>query len=140
MVRLKAVFTVLHEYEQKVGTNPHIDVTDEVNRRLNQWRTFFTGAHNEGTVRVWVRRYLLEEWLGEYLIRGVIKVEPQTGLTISQVQQILDWPWPYVPVCGLSPSEQAVDTAFPIVVNRDSFALELAREWVARELPRNPVR
>jgi len=26
------------------------------------------------------------------------------------------------------------------VVSRDAFALNLAQEWVARELPRNPAR
>jgi hypothetical protein len=137
---LRAAFPMLRDYEQQLGNNPLADATDEANRRLDQWHLFFTGAGGEETARVWLRHDLLEDWLGEYLIRGVITVDREAGLTVSQVQQILDWPWPYVPVRGLSPPEPGVDNEPPIVVNRDAFALELAREWVARELPRNPAR
>ena len=139
--RLRTVFPILKDYEQQLGPNPLADITDEANRRLNQWHQFFTSPQSEETVRVWVRHDLLEDWLGEYLIRGVIVVDAQTGLMVSQVQQILDWPWPYVPVRGLSQADDPGADQDPwIVVNRDAFALELAREWVARELPRNPAR
>ena len=87
-----------------------------------------------------MRHDLLEKWLNDYLVRGVITVDREVGLTVSQVQQILDWPWPYVPVQGLFPHEPGVDNEPPIVVSRDALALELARKWVARELPRNPAR
>lgn len=137
---LRAVFPRLGEYEKQIGSRPLADATDEANRRLSEWHSFFTAAGGEDKDRVWVRRDLLERWLGGYLIRGVITVDREAGLTVSQVQQILDWPWPYVAVRGLATPPPGVDSEAPIVVNRDAFALELARETVARELPRNPAR
>lgn len=139
--RLKATFSVLGDYELQLGATDQLgDTTDEANRRLSEWHVFFSRPGGEEASRVWVRHDLLEHWLGEYLIRGVITLDHETGLTVSQVQQILDWPWPYVPVRGLASPDPGVDETSPIVVNRDAFALELAREWVARELPRNPAR
>jgi hypothetical protein len=121
-------------------------------------RTFY-----EGTVKVGVRAQLLESWLGERLVRRCIHVDPQ-GLVMTQVQQIVDSLIPDVPVereiiveAPTAPVQEtppppppapanpvgAEKTAIQIelqVVDRDAFALELAREWVLSGLPRNPVR
>jgi hypothetical protein len=59
-------------------------------------------------------------------------------LSMSQVQQIVDSPLRDVPV---QRRRQAPDTGFQLlVVDRDAFALELAREWVRSGLPRTAVR
>jgi len=58
---------------------------------------------------------------------------------MTQVQQIVDSLLPDVPVerwQGIGPAARAELQ----VVDRDAFALELAREWVRTGLPRNPVR
>jgi hypothetical protein len=87
---------------------------------------------------VGIRAELLERLLGERLVARCIHVDDQ-GLTMAQVQQMVDSPLPDVPIDRLS-----VDGAKPgrelQVVDRDSFALELAREWVRAGLPRNPIR
>ena len=141
--RLAAVFPELGKYERLIKTSKLNDARDEANRRLDKWNQFFHDPNSETATRVWVRSDLLEEWFGDYLIQGAITVDRRVGLTVSQVQQILDWPWPYVPIRGLPPRAKEVgsndDAAVPIVVSRDAFARKLAREWVAREMPRNPT-
>jgi hypothetical protein len=115
----------------------------------------------EQTVKVGVRTQLLESWLGERLVKRCIHVDPQ-GLVMMQVQQIVDSLIPDVPVereiIVETPTAAAATQAPPPappnpvgaektaiqielqVVDRDAFALELAREWVLSGLPRNPVR
>jgi hypothetical protein len=59
-------------------------------------------------------------------------------LSMSQVQQIVDSLLPDVPV---QRRRKAPEDGFELlVVDRDAFALELAREWVRSGLPRSPVR
>ena len=59
-------------------------------------------------------------------------------LSMSQVQQIVDSLLPDVPV---QRSEKAPETGLELlVVDRDAFALELAREWVRSGLPRSSMR
>src|SRR5262249_46656167 len=66
-------------------------------------------------------------------------------LSMSQVQQIVDSLLPDVPVERFTkaPVGSPVGSAGSfelLVVDRDAFALELAREWVRSGLPRSPVR
>jgi hypothetical protein len=57
---------------------------------------------------------------------------------MSQVQQIVDSLLPDVPVQRRrKPPAEGFEL---LVVDRDAFALELAREWVRSGLPRSPVR
>jgi hypothetical protein len=57
---------------------------------------------------------------------------------MTQVQQIVDSLLPDVPV---QRRRKAPDEGFELlVVDRDVFALELAREWVRSGLPRSPLR
>jgi hypothetical protein len=56
---------------------------------------------------------------------------------MSQVQQIVDSLLPDVP---LERHQEAEEDQFKLlVVDRDAFALELAREWVRSGLPRSPI-
>lgn len=89
-------------------------------------------------VKVGVRAELLERLLGERLIARCIRVDAQ-GLTMAQVQQIVESPLPDVPIDRLLADRPSPEHALQ-VVDRDSFALELAREWVKAGLPRNPIR
>lgn len=104
----------------------------------------------EQDVQVGVREELLQGWLGERLIDRCIRVDGR--ISMSQVQQIVDSLVPDVPLeihaPPLPPSTDppppppdAEDPARPQikVIDRDAFALELAREWVRTGLPRNPA-
>jgi hypothetical protein len=95
--------------------------------------------------KIGVRASLLERWLGERWVDRCIRVEGNE-LSMSQVQQIVDSLLPDVPVerrmnvsadGPIKPAEKGFDL---LVVDRDAFALELAREWVRTGLPRSPVR
>jgi Domain of unknown function (DUF4062) len=104
--------------------------------------------------KVGVRASLLERWLGERWVDRCIRVEGNE-LSMSQVQQIVDSLLPDVPVerripdgpverrtnvpadGPINPTEAGFDL---LVVDRDAFALELAREWVRTGLPRSAVR
>jgi hypothetical protein len=57
---------------------------------------------------------------------------------MSQVQQIVDSLLPDVPIERSKKAQEAGSEV--LVVDRDAFALELAREWVRSGLPRSPVR
>jgi hypothetical protein len=59
-------------------------------------------------------------------------------LSMSQVQQIVDSQLPGVPVQRTGKATGAGVEL--LVVDRDAFALELAREWVRSGLPRSSMR
>lgn len=103
----------------------------------------------EHDVKVGVREELLLGWLGERLVTRCIEVDGD--LTMPQVQQIVDCLVPDVPLevasraqgpDGPGPSGEDSPPLQPTikVIDRDSFALELAREWVRAGLPRSPAR
>ena len=101
----------------------------------------------EQDVKVGVREELLLGWLGERLITRCIEVPG--GLTMSHVQQIVDCLVPDVPLEFCHPTGLAAEAGTAAepsprptikVIDRDSFALEIAREWVRAGLPRNPAR
>jgi len=105
----------------------------------------------EDAVQIGVREELLQGWLGERLIDRCIQVDGR--LSMSQVQQIVDCLVPDVPLeihspalaqpsstSLVGPPEAPEPTGPQIkVIDRDAFALELAREWVRTGLPRNPA-
>jgi hypothetical protein len=75
--------------------------------------------------------------LGERWVSRCIRVDGN-DLSMSQVQQIVDSLLPDVPV---QRGRKLPATGYELlVVDRDAFALELAREWVRSGLPRSPVR
>jgi uncharacterized protein DUF4062 len=117
-----------------------LDIQRETDRQLGLWKTTHTSPNGlgENLVKVGVRAELLERLLGERLFARCIRVDAQ-GLTMSQVQQIVESPLPDVPIDRVLPDGAAPSRELQ-VVDRDSFALELAREWVRAGLPRNPIR
>jgi hypothetical protein len=91
-------------------------------------------------LKVGVRAPLLERWLGERWVGRCIRVDG-TDISMSQVQQIVDSLLPDVPIERRSKTPEDPEHSFELlVVDRDAFALELAREWVRSGLPRSPVR
>jgi len=97
----------------------------------------------ESQIKVGVRAPLLERWLGERWVNRCIRVDGD-NLSMNEVQQIVDSLLPDVPVqrpkkSAASEKKGAASEIEVIVVDRDAFALELAREWIRSGLPRSPV-
>ncbi len=118
---------------------PSLDIERETDRQLNVWARIHEAPQGPGEhlAKVGIRSELLERLIGERLIARCIRVDAQ-GLTMAQVQQIVESPLPDVPIDRVLTDGQAGQELQ--VVDRDSFALELAREWVKAGLPRNPIR
>ena len=117
-----------------------LDIERETDRQLSVWARIHNAPHGPGEhlAKVGLRAELLERLLGDRLIARCIRVDAR-GLTMAQVQQIVESPLPDVPIDRLS--AEGPEAAHELqVVDRDSFALELAREWVKTGLPRNPIR
>ena len=125
----------LNELRQKEAS---LDIERETDRQLALWSVVHTPPTDELQAKVGIRAALLQQLLGERLITRCIHVDAQ-GLTMAQVQQIVESPLADVPVDRLSGDTPVPDHVLQ-VVDRDSFALELAREWVKSGLPRNPIR
>src|SRR5262249_39425849 len=119
---------------------PSTDIEREGDRQMNAWRNFIRSdlpKRLESNLKVGVRPPLLERWLGERLVSRCIRIDG-SDLSMSQVQQIVDSLLPEVPVeRQRKPPNAGLEL---LVVDRDAFALELARQWVRSGLPRSPVR
>lgn len=123
----------------RAGGPPSQDIERETDRQTNAWNFFVTSplVVVETNLKVGVRAPLLERWLGERWVGRCIRVDGN-DLSMNQVQQIVDAPLADVPVQRRrKPPEAGFEL---LVVDRDAFALELAREWVRSGLPRSPVR
>jgi hypothetical protein len=157
---LGAAFPQLDEFARRLRGEPGSQDTDrETDRQIEQWDEVLragprpprstrakavgpppAGGSNtqaaESATKVGVRPELLRAWLGERLVSRCITVD-DTGPTMAQVQQIVESLLPDVPI-----ERHAPDDGIPMlqVVDRDAFALELAREWVRSGLPRTPIR
>jgi hypothetical protein len=154
---LAAEFPVLDEFARSLReTSPSSDIETETHRQTSAWNAYAGAAPRpvatsraragrqvqapvgEHAWKVGVRAPLLARWLGERWIDRCIRSEG-SDLSMSQVQQIVDSLLPDVPVeRHAKPTEE--ETMRLLVVDRDAFALELAREWVRSGLPRSPVR
>jgi hypothetical protein len=117
-----------------------LDIQRETDRQLALWARIHSAPNGTGEqlAKVGVRAELLERLLGDRLIARCIRVDAQ-GLTMAQVQQIVESPLADVPIDRLRADGPAVSNELH-VVDRDAFALELAREWVKTGLPRTPIR
>ena len=117
-----------------------LDIERETDRQLKLWKRIHEKPKGPGEhlAKVGLRAELLERLLGERLVARCIQVDRQ-GLTMAQVQQIVESPLPDVPIDRLQTDGPAPGRELQ-VVDRDAFALELAREWVKTGLPRNPIR
>jgi Domain of unknown function (DUF4062) len=119
---------------------PQDDVARGTHRWANEWRARM--GPREGSLKVDVRRSLLERWLGERLVTRCVEVG--TELTMVDVQQIVDSPLPDVPLerppllarGGTEPADPSAREI--VIVSRDTFAVQLARQWVRAEIPRIP--
>jgi hypothetical protein len=160
-----AQFPVLDVFTRQLRTgHPSEDRQRETDRQVAMWNAIFGGPPGspqaplpdppqlppgvavpvpEGDVQVGVREELLQGWLGERMISRCIEVRGR--LSMAQVQQIVDSLVPDVPLelAAERAAEPPIDgeaSEFEIkVIDRDAFALELAREWVRTGLPRNPA-
>lgn len=152
---LASAFPDLDEFARKLRQDaPSVDIERETDRQTNAWNAFFSAPSlspegvdpnvpppstgiDESTLKVGVRGPLLERWLGERWVSRCIRVD-NYDLSMNQVQQIVDSLLPDVPI---QRRKKEPDNGFELlVVDRDAFALELAREWVRSGLPRSPVR
>lgn len=137
---LAAAFPLLDEFGRRLRSpDASADTERETDRQVDIWNVLVAEklAGNESSANVGVRSQLLDRWLGERLISRCIQVEGQ-DLAMAQVQQIVDSLVPDVPVerKKINPPGPSYELQ---VVDRDAFALELAREWVRVGLPRTPV-
>jgi hypothetical protein len=144
---LARAFGALDKFRRDLQGFSSFDIERETSRQIDLWNALFNPPPSAGSppppgstesdLKVGVRPALLELWLGERWVSRCIRVD-SNDLTMTQVQQIVDSLLPDVPVQRLSKtSEKSFEL---LVVDRDSFALELAREWVRAGLPRSPVR
>jgi len=122
------------------SSEPSSDTEREMNRQIDLWKVVHDApmGPGEALAKVDVRPNLLVQWLGERLIARCIQVDPE-GLTMAQVQQIVDSFVPFVPIEHQRGTPPSVTRELQ-VIDRDAFAFELAREWVRTGMPRNPVR
>ena len=139
---LASVFPVLENVARALReppADPSSDIERETNRQIDTWKIWVNppSGNSENTLKVGVRAPLLQGWLGERWMSRCIQVD-STDLSMNQVQQIVDSLLPDVPVQRRG---KGTNAGFELlVVDRDAFALELAREWVRSGLPRSPVR
>ena len=117
-----------------------LDIACETDRQLAHWARVHEPPPGPGErqAKVGLRAELLQRLLGERLIARCIRVDAQ-GLTMAQVQQIVESPLADVPIDRWAGDGPGLVHELK-VVDRDAFALELAREWVKTGLPRNPIR
>ncbi len=94
---LSAAFSRLADFYAQLrdgeGTR---DVQREFDRTLDLWSRKV--QPHEAEMKVGVRMPLLSEWLGERLITRCVRIDPEHGLTMTQVHQIVDSLLPAVPV------------------------------------------
>ncbi len=146
---LAAAFPQLDQFSRNLRTEAATsDIERETDRQTAAWSLFINSptmlpgslpvaGMSEFQLKVGVRAPLLEEWIGERWVSRCIRMEDY-DLSMSQVQQIVDSLLPDVPV---QRTRKVPDSGVELlVVDRDAFALELAREWVRSGLPRSSMR
>jgi uncharacterized protein DUF4062 len=150
---LVSAFPQIGQFASMLGAQSgSVDLEMETDRQTEAWRDFLRNPpHNvlpglpsppvpvkldERQIKVGVRAPLLERWLGERWVNRCVRVQGEQ-LSMTEVQQIVDSLLPDVPIERQRAGE-TVETKIS-VVDRDAFALELAREWVRSGLPRSPV-
>lgn len=119
---------ILGEWE---ASNQERQVLDDMDAALESFRQFFRSrSDSEESVKQWVRPNSLKLWLGHNLIPGSIRIDNVQQLTLPDIQQILGWPSEHVVVENL-PNKGDVS-----VIPKAALAMDLAQEWVRREMPR----
>jgi hypothetical protein len=137
---LCAAFPEIARFDTELRAGPGSQDTErEITRCVDLWNAQMRGV--EATLKVGVRWQLVVRWLGERLIARCIVLDAESGLTTAQAQKIIESLVPDVPI------EQQIRPASEedapgdlvsqlMVVDRDAFALEVAREWIQTGLPR----
>jgi len=146
---LASFFPPLQEFVRQLRQGlPSWDIKNEIDRQINAWMAYIGNptdaagplpppGNTEQAIKVGVRPLLLSTWLGERWVSRCIQAD-SNDLSMTQVQQIVDSLLPDVPV---ERRKKAPEGGYQLlVVDRDAFALELAREWVRSGLPRSTVR
>jgi hypothetical protein len=115
------------------------DTEREIARCVNLWNAQMSGV--ELNLKVGVRWQLVVGWLGERLITRCITIDAESGLTTAQAQKIIESLVPDVPIeqqirSASGDGAEAGSVLQLMVVDRDAFALEVAREWIQTGLPR----
>jgi hypothetical protein len=135
-------FPALAEFDTRQKQDATVDVEREMLRVTAAWNAGV--QREERSIKVGVRPHLLTSWLGERLVKRCIVIPQDTGLTLVHVQQIVESLVPDVPVDWPQPEDPApapdVVRNRLMVVDRDAFALEVARQWVRAGIPRAPIR
>jgi len=159
---LASAFPLIGEFARVLGEQPgSLDLETETKRQTEAWRSYMKDLPTRGVntlpglpppasppapakieesqIKVGVRAPLLERWLGERWVNRCIRVEGEQ-LSMNEVQQIVDSLLPDVPIQRQKRQTKDAPSVTEVsVVDRDAFALELAREWVRSGLPRSPV-
>jgi Domain of unknown function (DUF4062) len=150
---LVSAFPLIGDFARRLSAQTgSSDLDSETDRQMEEWRKFLDESVSQNTlpgqppppprkldekqIKVGVRAPLLERWLGERWVNRCIRVEGEQ-LSMNDVQQIVDSLLPDVPI--ERPTSRATEDTKVSVVDRDAFALELAREWIRSGLPRAPV-
>jgi hypothetical protein len=164
---LAAQFPILAELAVRVSTDASLDLHREIDRQFDEWTALLTPPRGGGKsqrpgprlagrgtglpgeitgaaldaereLKVSVRADLLDRWLDDRLISRCIRVDGD-GPSMVQIQQIVESVLPDVPIEREIGDGDDCELMLQ-VVDRDAFALELARQWVRSGLPRTPVR
>ena len=153
---LTSAFPLIGEFARRLGEQPgSSDLEMETDRQTDAWRNFLNAPPQVGPlgvsppavspqpqtidekqIKVGVRAPLLERWLGERWVNRCIRVEGEQ-LSMNEVQQTVGSLLPDVPI--ERPKIGATEDTKVSVIDRDAFALELAREWIRSGLSRSPV-
>lgn len=136
---LCSAFPKIRDFDEKLRSgDASQDAEREIARAAELWKLEMRA--DEADLKVGVRPQLVSRWLGGRLVTRCITVDAHAGLTMVQVQQIIDSLIPDVPVQQIARTDARTDEAAKVmVVDRDQFAVELAREWVQTGLPRTRV-
>jgi hypothetical protein len=158
---LASAFPILAEFARRLRDGvASVDIERETDRQTDAWNALIgtlptetagrassarkarrapvaAPAEDERSLAVGVRGPLLERWCGERWVSRCINVD-SSDLSMNQVQQIVDSLLPDVPI---QRQKKLPEGGFELlVVDRDAFALQLAREWVRSGLPRSSIR
>jgi hypothetical protein len=147
---LAAAFPQIADFDATVRSGKASkDTLRETQRCMDLWNDHMKPEEEE--VKVGVRPQLLAEWLGEGFIGRCMRLGPDDEVTVVQVQQIVESLVRDIPLesrtrrssdpgsnghPGAGEQSEDAEEIKLKVVDRDAFALELAREWVRMEMPR----
>jgi hypothetical protein len=138
---LSAEFRELAELRHALDNSPVAaskDTARETDRQVNSWNHLLAAnGWDEHSIKVGIRPGLLGALLGERLVTRCLKLEGEQP-SMAQVQQIVDSLLPDVPIeWSKSAADPPGTPQLQLdVVDRDAFALGIAREWVLSGLPR----